>query len=137
MDLEAREALKELKYRYIHALDQPNEDRFVSLFTENASFEASSYGTVEGHSGIREFIEYRASDDRAYHHMATNPVLSVDGDEATGRWYYIVIKVDADGAAEWGQGTYEDEYRRVDGEWKIASLSAARNYTVEVPAGFD
>lgn len=137
MDLRTREALKELKYEYIHALDQPDEDAFVDLFTEDAVFEASSYGTVEGHDGIREFVEYRADDDRMYHHMATNPVLSVDDDTASGRWYYIVIKVAESGTAEWGQGIYEDEYRAVDDEWKITSLTARRNYTIEVPAQFE
>lgn len=137
MELETRERLKALKYEYIHALDLSDTDRFVSLFTEDAVFEASSYGTVKGHDGIREFINYRANDNRAYHHMATNPWLTVDDDTATGRWYYIVIKVDDNGAAEWGQGSYEDKYRRIEGEWKIASLIAERNYTVELPASFE
>lgn len=131
MDLEAREAIKELKYEYIDALDAPDPDRFVGLFTEDATFEAGSYGTVTGRDGVREFVDYRAADDRAYYHMATNPRIDVDGDEASAHWYYLVLKVADDGPTEWGQGTYEDEYRRVDGEWRIASLVARRNYTVE------
>jgi ketosteroid isomerase-like protein len=132
MDLEAREGIRELKYEYIHALDEPNVERFVELFTGDATFTAGTYGTVTGRDGIREFIEYRADDERAYHHMATNPVIEVDGDVATGRWYYIVIKVAEDGPAEWGQGTYQDAYRRVDGDWMIVELEARRNYTLKM-----
>lgn len=133
MDFETHEQLKQLKYEYIHALDQANKERFISVFTTDAVFAASSYGEVKGHDGLREFIEYRSNDKREYYHMATNPSLSVDGDTANGKWYYIIMKIAEDGTAEWGQGRYEDTYRKVGGEWKIQSLRAERNYTIEVP----
>jgi hypothetical protein len=48
--------------------------------------------------------------------------LHVDAGTGTGEWYLVVYYEKPDGAAGWVFGTYEDEYRRVDGEWKFATV---------------
>lgn len=122
-----------LKYAYCHHLDHGNVEAFMDLFTDDARFEVPNYGSGRGREAIRNFVTHvRDNDLPLLVHMATNPVIEIDGDEATGLWYYIVLIDDGDSDRSWGQGRWEDKYRRVDGTWKIESLHAARQYTASL-----
>jgi len=50
------------------------------------------------------------------------PTVTVDGDEIRGFWYLYVFYV-VDDTHGWVVGEYEDEYPRVDGEWKFSYLT--------------
>ncbi len=60
-------------------------------------------------------------------HVVSNPLIDVEGDEATGRWYLMLAYRTPDGEVGWKQTTYEDEYRKADGEWKIVSSASIAN----------
>lgn len=127
------EKVKRLKHEYCYHLDNGNVGEFLTLFTDEASFEVPNYGAGSGIEDVRDFIEHVNSQNfQLLAHMATNPMLEIDGGEASGHWYYIVIIEDADGNASWGQGRWEDEYRRIDGDWKISSLVATRQFTAQL-----
>lgn len=125
--------IKRLKYEYCRHLDSGNVSDFVDLFTEDAYVEVPNHEPCRGIEEVQEFItDVSGRDIDLMSHMASNPIVDVDGDEATGHWYYIVIIEDGDGQATWGQGRWEDRYRRVDGDWKIASLVATRQFTSRI-----
>ncbi|QLG60287.1 nuclear transport factor 2 family protein [Halorarum salinum] len=128
------EDIKRLKFKYCFHLDSTNTSEFVDLFTEDAKFDVPNYGSGEGKGAIREFItEIKSRDLELMAHMASNPLIEIDDNEATGKWYYIVIIEDDEGNVSWGQGRWEDTYRRVDDDWKISSLIAIRQFTREIP----
>lgn len=52
--------------------------------------------------------------------------VSVEGVNASGRWYALEILKQADGADAFVCGCYEDEYVRTDGAWRFAR----RAYTI-------
>jgi len=132
-DLADKQAIRELKYRYGRATDEADGETFVDLFTEDATFDIGVYGTGSGQADLREFIEWVSDQEvEARAHNMTNPTITVDGDTATGDWYYVVLYEEPDGRVEFGQGYYEDEYRRVDGEWKISAMVAKRLITREL-----
>ena len=125
--------IKQLKYEYCLHLDSGNVSDFVDLFTEDAYVEVPNYEPCRGVEDIREFIVDVSSRDIGHmSHMASNPIVDVDGDDGTGHWYYIVIIKDSDGQATLGQGRWKDQYRRIDGDWKIASLVATRQFTSRI-----
>lgn len=127
--LEQKQAIRDLKYRYGRYTDRGEVDAFVDLFTEDADFDVGVYGTGSGRDEIRAFIEWVTEQDVvARVHNIFNPLITVDGDTASGDWYYIAL-YERDDGVEFGQGYYEDEYRLVDDEWKIASLTAKRIIT--------
>jgi hypothetical protein len=68
--------------------------------------------------------------------MVANPVIEggIDGDpdRASGTWYYLVVFEFPDGTVEFGQGRYDDAFRRVNGEWRIASVTATRQVGVPI-----
>jgi hypothetical protein len=62
-------------------------------------------------------------------HMVHNPIIEVNGDRATGRWYYEAPTTDAaTNRAQWMAGRYEEEYVREDGRWKFASIRTQWQY---------
>jgi hypothetical protein len=61
-------------------------------------------------------------------------VIAVDGDEATGTWHFTGVLHRRDlPEAVWALARYEEEYRRVAGEWRIAHLRAVRLAHIPAP----
>jgi uncharacterized protein (TIGR02246 family) len=115
------QAIQRLKYDYCFAIDGGDYETWVSLFTEDGRFVRASGETFEGHDEIGTFATEVF--DAAFEHSAhvvTNPVVDVDGDAATGRWYLLLFYRRTDGGEGCTQARYDDEYRRVDGEWRVA-----------------
>lgn len=123
----------DLKYRYCYRLDSLDEDGFVKLFTPDASFDITTAASGRGHKELREFIRtIRDKKIDVLTHIPTNPRIDISETTATGKWYYLVLIGREDGSTELGQGYYNEEYRQVDSEWRIASVEAKRRYTMEL-----
>lgn len=115
-------ALTQLKHEYCHRIDHGDYDGWVDLFTDDGEFVRAGEDRFEGATELRRFAT-DVFDERFEFtaHLVSNPVLSVDGDEATGRWYLYLLYTTRDGDTGWTQARYEDEYRRVDGAWRVRS----------------
>lgn len=122
--LEDREEIRELLYRYGYRLDDRDWEGWGELFTGDATGDFEGWGTAEGRDEIAAFGREVVGGNFDYSaHVTHQPLVSVDGDEASGSRYLDVYYVLTDGTAAWRQGRYEDEFRRVDGEWKFSSVS--------------
>ncbi|MFP6654669.1 MAG: nuclear transport factor 2 family protein [Myxococcota bacterium] len=136
--LEDIESLKQLKARYAaYCDDNYNEDELAPLFTEEAIWDGGAMGRFEGRAAIREF--FAASDQVvpfAIHHV-TNPILEVDGDHAKGRWYLWQPCTFAEGnQALWMAGTYDDRYRRENGQWLFEQVTITLRMLSPYEAGW-
>ena len=73
---------------------------------------------------------------RATQHNMSNPMVELDGDRARSRTYGHLIHCQElrDGSISMMRhhGLYEDEWRRVDGEWRIAERTL-RNLHIDGP----
>lgn len=126
VELEARERLRELRHAYAAHLDGREWEAWVELFAEDATCEFAGWGTVSGRDELLSFARDVVADTFVYSaHVLHQPILHVDGDVATGRWYVEVYDARTDGTAGWRQGTYRDRYRRVDGTWLFDEVAAA------------
>ncbi|MFB6169571.1 MAG: nuclear transport factor 2 family protein [Haloarculaceae archaeon] len=126
-------AIQRLKHEYCYAIDGGDYEEWASLFTEDGRFVRDNGDTFEGHDELYGFAS--EGFDEAFDHSAhvvTNPVIDVDGDEATGNWYLLLFYENADGGAGWTQAMYDDEYRKVDGEWKVAASQVTYGVAHEV-----
>lgn len=123
--LEDIEALKQLKGHYAAYCDEDYDaQRLAPLFTRDAIWDGGALGRFEGRDAIRAFFAGASKVMPFAIHHVTNPILEIDGDRATGRWYLWQPCVHATGdQALWLAGRYDDEYRREDGEWRFARVT--------------
>ncbi len=126
--LEDLEAIKQLKARYCEICDDDhNPDRITTIFTEDGVWEGRGIGKAQGHAEIRALFERFQKLMCFSQHMTMNPVIEVDGDRASGTWYFLgpFTFRGEDGAPnqdKWQAARYREDYARVGGEWKIAHL---------------
>ena len=134
MDLEARvqrlediEAIKQLKALYCEICDDDhNPDRIVTIFTEDGVWEGRGVGKAQGHGELRQLFEGFQKMMSFSQHMTMNPRIDVNGDLATGTWYFFgPFRFYEGNQAKWQATRYHEEYARVDGNWKIKHLKLA------------
>lgn len=122
--LEDIEEIKRLKARYCAYCDAGYDaDGIATLFTEDALWDGGMRGRAEGREEIRSFF-IRAPERLPFAvHMVMNPIIEVDGDTAKGTWYLLQACTYAQGnQAVWGSARYDEEYVRVNGDWKFKAL---------------
>ncbi|PKB64738.1 MAG: hypothetical protein BZY80_02185 [SAR202 cluster bacterium Io17-Chloro-G2] len=137
-NLEDIEAIKGLKARYCaYCDDSYDADGIASLFTEDAVWDGGMRGRADGRQAIRDFFVQASQRLPFAIHMVMNPIIQVDGDQATGMWYLFQTCTYAEGnRAVWGSGRYDEEYVRVDGEWKFQRLKLTSNFWTPFDEGW-
>jgi hypothetical protein len=121
--LEDVEAIKKLKARYCLAVDVREEEGFVSLFTEDAVWDGGRFGRYEGRAAIQNFFRSIPEILSFAVHYVMNPVIEVQGEQATGRWYLLEPCTMVEGnRAVWGTAQYDEVYVKKGGEWKFQQI---------------
>jgi uncharacterized protein (TIGR02246 family) len=125
-------AIQELCSRYCHTIDAQDSEGWARCFTPDGVFEFDGH-VVRGHDALREYAETHTRVMRA-RHMTLNHLYDVRGDQATG-WATTVVSIATpSGYKIMGQGPYEDELVKVNGEWKIRRRCVKNDYLVSDPA---
>ena len=106
-----------------------------SLFIEDGVLDGGpSFGRYEGHKQIRSFFERISGDILFAAHLVLNPIITVEGDRAHGRWWLHMpcTALNDAGTAEgrWLLSEYDEEYVRIDGTWKFKTLRLDVKYYV-------
>ena len=130
-DLLAIEAIKQLKARYFLFMDTKRWDEWRDLFTVDVRVEGGP-----AHPDRDAFVDFVRKGlwnvETAHHgHM---PIIEVTGDStARGTWSMsddLLFPAGHPWAGalprRCGYGHYDEEYRKEDGEWKIASMRLTR-----------
>ncbi|WP_161980721.1 nuclear transport factor 2 family protein [Streptococcus sp. S784/96/1] len=129
-------ALKELVDTFSNLADIKDTKTQAQLFVENATLTSHNGDQVfkqEGRDAIEEACAaFLALFDTVYH-LNGQQVVQIDGDKATGTAYCHVVLIGANEEGQRIQTTqgvrYEDEYVKVDGQWKIANRTSHFIYT--------
>ncbi|ORV45412.1 bile acid 7-alpha dehydratase [Mycobacterium conspicuum] len=127
------EAIKQVKYRYLRALDTKNWDEYADTLTEDIKGDyGPSLGNELHFTNRTELVDYMRSALPANiitEHRVTHPEIAVTGDTATGTWYLQdrVIVADLDFMLI-GAAFYHDTYRRTENGWKISVTGYDRTY---------
>lgn len=132
----ALEALRRLKASYFYFLDTRQWDRWLALFTPDATFrwdraclDEHDNKTVgfTGVDSIAEHVVHKIMDGASSVHHGHMPMLDLTSEtEAHGIWAMEDLVVYADGRSSHGYGHYHERYLKLDGEWRIASLHLKR-----------
>jgi hypothetical protein len=122
--------IKRLQRAYGFYLDKAAWDQMADLFSADASVEYANEGVYVGQDRIREYLKRLGGghnglvEGQMNNHMILQPVVHVapDGTTAKARWRALMQTGQFKKSAAWGEGTYENEYVKDNGVWKIKKL---------------
>ncbi|MGF6694228.1 nuclear transport factor 2 family protein [Pseudomonas sp. D(2018)] len=121
--LEALEAIRQLKHRYLNACDLKDVEAIRACFAEGeVAIDYGPVGTFRDRDSFVALYQSLACNERVIdlHHGANPEVELVAEDEARARWALYYFNLDAEtGATRQLGGFYQDRYRCIDGAWKI------------------
>lgn len=131
--MEDIEAIKQLKAEYCDICDDDhNPDRITTIFAQDGIWEGAGFGKAQGHAALRELFKKFQTLISFSQHQVLNPVIKIDGDRATGIWYFFgPFTFYKDNQAKWLAARYQDDYVKVNGEWKIQHLRARGRMTAD------
>lgn len=140
--IEDERAIVRLQTAYGYYVDKAQWDEAADLFAREATLEIAGRGLFRGAVRIREYLKCLPPlvPGALFNHMQLQPLITLDGDRACGRWRAImeVAVPDAAGVVSkmlLGEATYENGYLREDGVWKIAKLHCFVTYYADAREG--
>ena len=122
--LESRDDIERMHNVYVRVLTSRQFDSLADYFTDDAVIDMRSHGVKTGKAAISEHFSHMVNaplDGASY--LVTAPVITVDGDEATGVWTWHRLYRAVPEAGVWEEGRYDCAYRRdSDGSWKFSRM---------------
>lgn len=136
--IEDIEAIKRLKARYCAVCDDNhNRDEITKLFAVDGIWEGEGIGTHQGHAAIRALFHSFQERISFSQHNVMNPIIEVDGDRAKGTWYLLGPFTFRKGnRAMWLAARYEEDYVKINGEWKFKHLRAIGRMAARYETGW-
>ena len=121
--LEDIEAIRALKARYLFCCDRKDPKGMRACFADGeVHIDYGAVGTFDNADALAKiYTEIACHDHMVEMHHGMNPQIEVlDGTRARGTWslHYFLINSQTKGLTQLA-GYYEDEYRKLDGVWKI------------------
>jgi len=119
-DLVAESCVRALVARYCHAIASRDHDAWADTFASDAEWTVLGR-TARGREDVLALYLQLVSGCRWAVQRATDGLIEVNGDTATGRWIITEYIQLASGASLMNLGTYQDDYRRCEGgRWRFA-----------------
>lgn len=115
--------ITQVKHIYLNACDQKDPETMKSVFTNPCMIDYGPVGNFHNPNDLAEvFRSIGCHDYMKESHHAHNPIIEVIDDQfAKGSWgltYNLINTQDKTHTVL--QGIYEDEYKKIDDQWKIS-----------------
>lgn len=131
-DLQEIEAIRRLKYRYFRCLDLKMWDEMKDCFVEDATsaYDSGKYSFAGRDAIIGFLMQYMDRSTFITVHHGHHPEIDITSPTtATGIWALQDIVIDLEHRTTLrGAAYYEDQYVKVNGQWKIKSTGYVRTY---------
>lgn len=125
-----------LQAQYSYLIDTLQMEALVELFADDfvweGGFDRDSMKGVRSKPELLKLLQNAAQATTMMRHLATTPYIEIEGDNATGTWYVFGMLTAATpegDVAKWVQGRLDNEYIRVNGQWKISRKSTTYNFS--------
>ena len=132
--------LDNLQGAYGYYVDKGLWDEAAALFAEHGTLEIAGRGVYVGRERVRAYLRHLPpyGHGTIYNHMQLQPVLHIDSEAGTakGRWRTLMMVGRLGHEGRWGEATYENEYLREAGRWRIARLHGVVNFYAEYDEGW-
>lgn len=125
------QAIEKLTRAYGYYVDKQIWTEIVPLFSSDARVEIAGRGVYRNTKGVTDlFLNSMGGgsnglrDGTIFNHMLLQGVTDInpDGETATGRWRAWVQIGGHQQFALWSEGTYRNQYKKVDGVWQISDM---------------
>ncbi len=130
-ELHEIEAIKRLKYRYMRCLDEKIWAELATCFTPDATcaYSDGKY-SFDGRDAVMGFLESAMPRTMLTSHRVHHPEIDITGPTtATGIWALDDVVIETKGGFTIrGAGFYRDEYRKIDGAWRLHHTGYRRVY---------
>lgn len=126
--LEDERAIENLQRSYGFFVDKALWRETADLFAEDGTLEIGGRGVFAGKARVLEYLRWLEPQglvrNKLFDHMQLQPIVSIapDGVTARGRWRFFAQVGEFGKFAIWGLGTYENEYVKEHGIWKLKTL---------------
>ncbi len=134
-------AIANLQAAYGFYVDKSRWDDAADLFSKDATLEIAGRGVFKGQERARAYLKQlgELKYGSLYNHMQLQPVIHVaaDGNTAKARWRSLMQVGHLGQEARWGEATYENEYVKEAGVWKISKLHSYITFYVEFDKGWN
>ncbi len=120
------EEISQIKFSFCRAVDRHDWNAVADLWSEDGTADyGPNFGTFDGQETIRAFYKQLLEDSaNTTLHTAANPTIEIQGETATGEWAMVTAIIQEGESQQWSLGRYFENYRRVDGNWKIQSMKS-------------
>ena len=142
--LEAARAVKKLQRAFGFYVDRGLWDDAADLFADTGSIEIGVDGVYVGKARIRDYLMKLHGNQQGLIYGQLNewvtlqPVVNVsaDGKSAQARWRDLGMLGQYKKHAEWRDVTYENDYVKEGGVWKIKALHLYINFVAPYAQGW-
>lgn len=127
----ARAAIRHTQSIYNSSGDRGKTDEMLAAFAPDAVLDIET-DAFTGHAAIKQFISGVAAGTNTVdlrgsrHHLTTSRIEFDNDDEARGWTYFFVMRQ----GTVIQEGTYIDQYRRIDGRWLIVHRRVKMLYSI-------
>lgn len=142
-DLESREAIQGLMVSYMAAADAKvgKGEKVARLFTEDGKWQSvGPHGNpgwaAEGRPALVKKFDRNVERMPFSAHFVTNPAVQLSGDTARGQFMYFQACTYRGDQPLWIAGSYDNDFRRVDGQWLISYMRVHNFFTTPYDKGW-
>lgn len=151
-ELRDERAIRRIHHSYGYFMDKWLFPEIVDLFAEDATLYFLN-GIFKGRAGAQRLYGYAGEgvrgprDGLLFEHLLCQDVIDIapDGQTAQGRFHAIMFVAVHDSVKDqypdwpsqfWEGGVHENEYRKVDGVWKIQTFNYRIAYQADYATGW-
>jgi hypothetical protein len=134
-------AISNLQAAYGYYVDKCEWDQTADLFAKDGTLEIGLRGVWVGQDRVRAYLHTlpQLKYGTLFNHMQLQPKIDVAPDGLTAKARFRAFEQFGmlHRSAQWAEGTYENEYVKEDGVWKIKKLHYYMTYYVDYYKGWD
>lgn len=135
-NLEDKEAVRTLRYRYHQYINDDRFDEIADLFTDDAVVEIGYVLRSAGREEIHAAFVAMPSGVKFLKQFIHNHIVDVDGDAATGISYFEAKYAAKDGTSLVVAGKYDEDYVRTPDGWRISRMVVELYFTTPLELGW-
>jgi SnoaL-like domain len=140
-DAEDYIAISNLQAAYGYYGDKCMWDETADLFAKDGTLEIGLRGVWVGQDRVRAYLKTlpKLTYGTLFNHMQLQPKIDIDPGGMTAKARFRAFEQSGwlHRSAQWAEGTYENEYVKENGVWKIKKLHYYMTYYVDYYKGWD